>query len=454
MASAVAPAAPQRLSPDFWKFWTGQTISQLGSSFTQFATPLLIFKLTRSAVNLGIATAATFVPYLLFGLIIGAWVDRLNRKRLMIAVDLLRAGVIALIPLLSVLNVLEVWHIYLIGFASSTLTIFFEASEFAAIPSLVGQDDLVTANGRIQASYSGAAVAGPLLAGLLLAVVKIETVFLVDALSFVASAYSLGLVSSSFNKEQGEERKSSTIRSDVAEGLRYVLRHPVLRNISAMMALFNFITITTFTQLVLFAKERLDATDAMVGILFSAGSLGVVVLGLLAGRIRKHLKFGPAALGSLFIIGLLTVAFAVNRMYWLALVLWGLGQGLGIFFNINTGSLRQAIVPNHLLGRIISIAGVLAWSAIPLGSLLGGFAVHWTGSVALVYGVIGVISSAIAVWFFFFSPLGHAERYLPGGDLAAPPEEATGVPLTEVPVEPAPTFGEASESPAPTHPAS
>jgi MFS family permease len=454
MASAVAPAAPQRLSPDFWKFWTGQTISQLGSSFTQFATPLLIFKLTRSAVNLGIATAATFVPYLLFGLIIGAWVDRLNRKRLMIAVDLLRAGVIALIPLLSVLNVLEVWHIYLIGFASSTLTIFFEASEFAAIPSLVGQDDLVTANGRIQASYSGAAVAGPLLAGLLLAVVKIETVFLVDALSFVASAYSLGLVSSSFNKEQGEERKSSTIRSDVAEGLRYVLRHPALRNISAMMALFNFITITTFTQLVLFAKERLDATDAMVGILFSAGSLGVVVLGLLAGRIRKHLKFGPAALGSLFIIGLLTVAFAVNRMYWLALVLWGLGQGLGIFFNINTGSLRQAIVPNHLLGRIISIAGVLAWSAIPLGSLLGGFAVHWTGSVALVYGVIGVISSAIAVWFFFFSPLGHAERYLPGGDLAAPPEEATGVPLTEVPVEPAPTFGEASESPAPTHPAS
>jgi MFS family permease len=453
MASSVAPATPQRLSPDFWKFWTGQTISQLGSSFTQFATPLLIFKLTHSAVNLGIATAATFVPYLLFGLIIGAWVDRLNRKRLMIAVDLLRAGVIALIPLLSVLDVLEVWHIYLIGFMSSTLTIFFEASEFAAIPSLVGQDDLVTANGRIQASYSGAAVAGPLLAGLLLAVVKIETVFLVDALSFVVSAYSLGLVSVSFNKEQAEERQPSTIRSDVAEGLRYVLRHPVLRNISAMMALFNFVSVTTFTQLVLFAKERLDATDTMVGILFSAGSLGVVVLGLLAGRIRKHLKFGPAALGSLFVIGLLTVAFAVNHMYWLALVLWGLAQGLGIFFNINTGSLRQAIVPNHLLGRIISIAGVLAWSAIPLGSLLGGYAVHWTGNVALVYAGIGIISSAIAVWFFVFSPLGHAERYLPGGDLAAP-EESAGVPLQELAGEPGPTFGEAGESHSPTHPAS
>jgi len=306
-------------SPDFWKFWTGQTISQLGSSFTQFATPLLVFKLTHSAVNLGIAMAANFVPYLLFGLIIGAWVDRLNRKRMMIAVDLARCAVIATIPLLSALGLLSVWEVYLIGFVSSTLTIFFEAGEFAAIPSLVGQEDLVTANGRIQASYSGAAVAGPLLAGVMLAVVKIETVFLVDAASFVVSAYSLGLVAVSFNKP-GTAREPSTIRKDVAEGLRYVLHQPVLRNISAMMALFNFVTATTFAELVLFAKVRLHASDARVGFLFSAGSAGVVLLGLVAGKIRRHLRFGPAALGSLFVIGLLTVAFALNR-------LWRTGNG-------------------------------------------------------------------------------------------------------------------------------
>src|SRR2546427_2117304 len=423
MGETASPAARTRLSADFWKFWTGQTISQLGSSFTLFATPLLIFKLTHSSVNLGIATAANFVPYLLFGLVIGAWVDRLDRKHLMIAVDLGRAAIIAMIPLLSVIGLLRVWQIYRIGFASSTLTIFFESSEFAAIPSLVGEEDLVTANGRIQASYSGAQVAGPLLAGLLLALVKIETVFLVDAISFVVSAYSLGLVGVSFNREPAH-RERITIRKDVAEGLRYVLGHPVLRNISAMMALFNFVGVTTFTQLVLFSKVRLHASDAQVGFLFSAGSAGVVLLGLLAGKIRKKLSFGFAALGSLFITGGLTVAFAMNRLYWLALLLWGLNGGLGIFFNINTGSLRQAIVPNHLLGRIISIAGVLAWSAIPLGGLLGGFVIKWTGNVALVYGVIGVILSAIAIWFFFFSPLGHAERYLPGGDLAQEAEAA------------------------------
>jgi MFS family permease len=233
------------------------------------------------------------------------------------------------------------------------------------------------------------------------------------------------LVRVSFNAEP-PHRERTTIRKDVAEGLRYVLRHPVLRNISAMMALFNFIDTTTFTQLVLFSKERLHASDARVGFLFSAGSAGVVFLGLLAGRIRKKLSFGPAALGSLMVIGWLTVAFAFNRMYWLALVIWGLAQGLGIFFNINTGSLRQAIVPNHLLGRIISIAGVLAWSAIPLGGLLGGYVIKWTGNVALVYGGIGVLLFATAVWFYVFSPLGRAERYLPGGDLAEPqPEPAT-----------------------------
>lgn len=423
---------PLARRPDFLRFWTGQTISQLGSSFTQFATPLLVFHLTHSAVNLGIATAANFVPYLLFGLVIGAWVDRLDRKRMMIVVDLGRGAVIASLPLLSALGTLEVWHVYAVGFASTVLTIFFEAGEFAAIPSLVPTDDLVDANGKIQASYSAAAVAGPLLAGLLLALVAVQELFLIDAASFGLSALALWSVRRSFNATAPEEKEPSSIRADVAEGLRYVLSNPVLRNISLMMALFNFVGVSVFTQLVLFAKDRLSATDTEVGLLFSAGSLGVVVLGLLAGRLRRRLRFGPAALGSLGLIGALTALFAFTRAYWLALPLWAVIEGLGIFFNINTGSLRQAIVPNHLLGRIMSVAGVLGWSAIPLGSLLGGLAVHWTGSVVTVYAGIGAVECVIAAWFFFASPLGHAEDYLPAAEAtkaAKADKEVPAVPL-------------------------
>lgn len=397
---------------DFWKYWTGQTISNLGSSVTLFALPLLVYKLTGSALDLGIAGAATFLPYLLFGLILGAWTDRVGRKRMMIGTDIARALIVASIPLMAALGLLSVWWIYLVAFLHATLKICFDAGEFAAIPSLVNRDDLVTANGRIQASYSGASIVGPLLAGALVVQVPLPVLMLVDAFSFLVSAFSLALIRISFNTS--EKRAPTSIRADMVEGLRYVLGHPVLRNISMMMALVNFVGASTYTQLILFAKVRLEASDVQASMLYSAGSLGVVILSLAAGQLRKHWSFSTVALGSLMLEGALTVVFSLMHWYWPAIVLWTLIGGLGILFNINTSSLRQAIVPNHLLGRVISIASVLAWSAIPLGSLLGGFAISWTKNVALVYGVIGVLTFLIP-FTFSFTALGHAERYIPRG---------------------------------------
>jgi MFS family permease len=401
-----------RLSGDFWKFWTGQTISNLGSSFTFFALPLLVFKLTGSAVNLAITTAAYFLPYLLFGLVIGAWVDRVDRKRMMIAVDLGRAAVIASIPAFAAAEALSVWWVYAVSFLSATLTIAFDSGEFAAVPSLVDRDDLLTANGRIQASYQSAQFVGPILAGGLLgAGLPVEEVLLLDAASFVASAAALGMVRRSFNAPAAPDSERKSLRRDVVEGLRYVLSHPVLRNISIMMAMFNFVGTTTIAQLVFFAKERLDASDSQVGFLFSAGSAGIVALSLVAGPIRRKLRFSIAALGALMLYGILTIVFAWTETYWVALPLWALISGLGLFFNINTISLRQEIVPDHMLGRVISIAGVLAWSAIPLGTLLGGWAIEATGDVALVYATIGVLTFLIA-FSFRFTALGHAEDFI------------------------------------------
>jgi MFS family permease len=401
-----------RLSGDFWKFWTGQTISNLGSSFTFLALPLIVFKLTGSAINLAITTTAYFLPYLLFGLLIGAWVDRVDRKRMMILVDLGRAAVIASIPALAALDALSVWWIYAATFLTATLTIAFDSGEFAAIPSLVDRDDLVTANGRIQASYQSAQLVGPILAGGLLgAGVSVEHVLIVDAASFIASAVALAAVRGSFNAPEDPDREVKSLRRDVVEGLRYVLSHPVLRNISLMMAMFNFVGATTIAQLVLFAKERLDASDSQVGLLFSAGSAGVVVLSVLAGPIRRRLSFSVAALGALMLYGIFTFVFAWTEIYWLALVLWGLVSGLGLFFNINTISLRQEIVPSHMLGRVVSIAGVLAWSAIPVGTLLGGWLIEATGDVAAVYAGIGVLTFLIA-FSFRFTALGHAEDFI------------------------------------------
>lgn len=398
------------LSGDFWKFWVGQTISNLGSSFTRFALPLLVYKLTGSALNLGLMTAVSFLPYLLFGLVIGAWVDRANRKRLMILADIAQAIVISSIPLLAGLGLLTVWWIYAAGFVSSTLGIFFESGEFAAIPNLVSKGELVRANGRIQASYSAARVLGPLLAGLLVNAMSIPWIFLFDALSFLVSALALSLIGISFNTP-GERKTPTSTRADIAEGLRYVLGHPILRNISMMMALINFISATKQAQLVLFAKERLGASDFQVSLLYSAGSAGIIVLSLAANPLRKRLSFSKAALGALMLSGLLTIVLSLVQLYWAALLLWAPIMGLAIFFNINTLSLRQEIVPGNMLGRVISIAGVLAWSSIPLGAFLGGLAIEQTQNVALVYGTIGVLVFLVA-FAFSFTALGRAERYL------------------------------------------
>ena len=395
---------------DFWKFWTGETISAFGTSVTQFAMPLIVFKLTGSAVALGGAAAMFTVPHLLFGLPIGAWTDRTNRKRLMIVVDLLAALAVASVPLTASLGLLSVWWIYAVTFATSTLGLAFETAQFGAIPSLVGRDDLVTANGRIQASFAAAGVLGPLTAGALLAFVPVEAVLYVDAASFLVSAIALSLIRRSFNAPVAP--RATTIRQDIAEGLRYVLAHPVLRNISLMMALINLVSTTVFAQLVLFAKQDLRAADGEIGLLFAAGGVGVFLCSLSAGPLRKRFSFGTVALGALMLSGLLTIALAYATSIWSGVLLWGISAGLGTLFNINTGSLRQAIVPNHMLGRVISIAMVLAWSANPIGALAGGFLIERLGDARPVYAGIGALTFLIALAFRLASPLGRAERYL------------------------------------------
>ena len=372
-----------------------------------------MFKLTGSALALGATLAIFTAPQLFFGLAIGAWTDRTDRKRLMIVVDLLSAVTIASVAVASAAGLLSLWWIYAVVFVSSTLSIFFVAAEFGAIPSLVDSGELVSANGRIQASFAAASVLGPLAAGALLVFVPVEVILLLDAVSFVISAAMLSLIARPFNAPI--EKKKTSIRQDIVEGLRYVLSHPVLRNISLMMALINMVGATVFAEIVLFAKQALRAEDSEVALLFAAGGAGVVVLSLAAGPLRKRLSFGNVALGALMLSGLLTVWLAYTTSLWLAIVLWGVSSGLGILFNINTGSLRQAIVPNQMLGRVISIAMVLAWSANPIGALAGGLLIERTGDVRLIYAVIGLLTFVIALVFRVASPLGHAERYLSAG---------------------------------------
>lgn len=400
---------------DFWVFFGGQTVSNLGSSFTFFAFPLLVYQLTGSAVSLGLGMAAWYAPFPLLGLLLGAVADRVDRKGLMVGCDLARAALLASVPVLAWLDALSVWWLYAGAFLVSTLTIPFQSAEFAAVPHLVGREALVTANGRLQASYNAAQVAGPMLAAALVgAGVAIPDLLLADAGSFLVSAATLRAVGTGFGP--GTRQRKHVLR-EAAEGLAFVFRHPVLRNLSLMIMLVNLFTSTTWGQIVLLAKERLAASDAEVGVLFAAGSAGVVVLGLAAGRLRRRLSFSRAVLWALIANGAVLVGLALTRSYPVGLALWAASSGLGVFVMINTMSLRQLITPPELLGRVVAVAGVMAFSAIPVGTAVGGWAIEAT-SVQLVFAVIGLVSMAIAALFGLLTAVGRADRYL-----APPPGE-------------------------------
>ncbi len=422
-----APHRRRTLGRDFWLYFGGQLTSQVGSSFTLFALPLLVFKLTHSATNLALTTASNFVPYLLFGLVLGALTDRVNRKRMMLLTDVGRAVVIAVLPVLALSGALRVEDIYAVAFVQSTLGILFNCGEFAAIPSLVGRGDLVAANGRIMATNSAGQILGPILAGVLVTIMSPADLLFFDAASFAVSAASLAVIRRSFNAADrpGPAKVGvAGLLRDVRAGLQYVWSQPVLRGISIMMALINFVSTTEISQLVLFAKRVLGATDSEVALLYAAGAAGVVIVSMSAAAIRRRLSFAVTALGALVIAGLSVTAMALIGSYPAALVLWAAASGFGLLLNINTSALRQAIVPDEMYGRVISIAQVLAWSAIPLGALAGAAAIQLSGSVVDVYAATGALTALIAL-SFAFSSVAHGDRYLAEAARPAPANEAT-----------------------------
>lgn len=396
-----------KLSADFWKFWLGQTISTFGGSFTSFALPLIIFRLTGSAISLAITVAVATLPNLLFGLLIGAWVDRLDRKRFMLVINFAQAGVIATIPFLSFLGDNSTSTIYAVSFISSTLGLCFMTAQSAVLPNLVPGTDLVKANGRIQASFSTATAIGPVLAGVLVSVIPLEALLLVDALSFLIAAISLLVIRQNFGVTS--ERPKVGIRQDIAVGLHYIGTHPILRLIVILSALLNLVVSSRTAQIVLFAKEQLTANDTEVGLLFSATSVGIVICSLIAGTLRRYISFGQALLGSCILNGILTIALALTTSYWVALPLWALSMGMLIIYNINLAAFRQSIVASHLLGRVGSVLNVLSGIAIPTGALLGGLIIARTGSVAFLFGLSGILMMIVGL-LFSFTAVGQSDK--------------------------------------------
>ena len=419
------------LPADFWWYLTGRAVSTLGSTFTTFAVPLLVFRLTGSPQALGISVAATYAPYMLFGLVLGALVDRVDRKALMFRIDLIRAGLLLLIPLLYATGHLRVIHLYALSFLLTTLQVAFEAAKFAAVANLVPKPLLVTANSRLEMVNSVASVLGPTLAGALVAWAPVVVCFALDAASFVVAAGLLLVISTQFNEspsgstqttrspsteQRGVGERLRRVAHDAREGLRFVLTHPVLRPLTLMMCVVNLVDAAVLSQLVPFAKNRLAATDSQLAWLYTAQMLGVLAFAAAARRLRLRLSFLQVATAAMLAAEMATTVLGLLSSYLVALVLWGAVNGLRSIFNINSTSLRQQIVPDQLRGRVASVSAVLSLVLVPVGALLGGaLATHVeVGRFYVAMGGVGIL----VIVAFLVGPLGAAMRWQPPPDQA------------------------------------
>lgn len=384
---------------DFWLFWSGQLLSNMGRSFSSFAFPLLVYELTHSALSLTVMWAALFVPELLFGLLIGAWSDRVDRKRLMIVADVVRCCILLAAAGIGFAGHLQAWMLYAAGFGTATLDIAFESCEFASVPALVPENsDLGQTNSRMVTGYYAGALVGPLLAGLLVVVAPLQSALVVDAGTYLVSAATLLAIRVKFTAEGQQEHSSRKILADVREGLRYVLRTPTVRNISLLAGATQFVTATVSATLVLFATANLHASKTEFSFYNSAQGLGVIALSLVAARAGRRWGRGRAILASLVLRGAALIAFALTPWYWLSLVLWAIASGAEMVFGINADTMRQTIVPNHMLGRVASVARLVAFSSIPIGSLVGGWVLGIL-PISHVYLGIGVLVALIPVVF-------------------------------------------------------
>lgn len=393
---------------NFLKLWAGQTISFFGDQITNLALPLTaILLLKATPTQMGFLGAAQFAPFLLMGLFAGVWIDRMPKRPILIGADIGRAVLLGVIPIAALFNLLRIEYLYVVGFLVGILTTFFLVTYQAFLPLLVEREQLVEANSKIEISRSVTEVSGPGLTGVLVQLITGPIAIIVDSLSFLISARFLGLIRLPEPTPASQEKRRS-IWIEIGEGLRVVLANPMLRSIALCSSTFNLFSYIQLAIFVLYATRNLGIGPSILGLILSFGSIGALLGALMAGSAASRFGLGHTIVGAALMagIGSLFIPLATGPAL-IAISLLAVGQfliGLATTtYNINQISLRQAIVPKRLQGRMNASMRFIVWGTIPIGSLIGGVLGEKIGMrPTLVVGAVGWLLSFVWV---FFSPL-------------------------------------------------
>jgi MFS family permease len=396
--------------PDFLKLWTAETVSVFGTAITQLALPLIAATVLQvSAFEFGLLTTIEFLPFILLSLPAGVWVDRLRRRPILIIGDLGRAIAIASIPIAFYFDSLTIWQLYVVGFVNGCLTVFFDVAYQSYLPSLVERDQLVEGNSKLEITRSAAQILGPGLAGVLIGLLRAPFAMVIDSVSYLVSAAFVFLIRRAeppvVPHDPSTDEPKPSMRREIAVGLRYVTGHRWLRSIAATTGSSNFFGYVMGAILILYVSREGLAAEG-IGFAFSIGSVGVLIAALITSRLTARVGVGRmlvlTAIG--FSLSGLPVAIASSAYLFPALALFGfMGGFFGVAWNINQVSLRQAITPPRMQGRMNATMRFIVWGTIPLGAIVGGalgdliglHATIWVGAIGGLLAFLPVALSSV-----------------------------------------------------------
>jgi MFS family permease len=425
---------------DFARLWAGQSVSELGDQVTVVVLPLLALgTLHATAAGVALLVMLSRLAFLPLGLPAGVWVDRLGRRRVMIAADALRAGSLLSLPAAALFDALTFTQLAAVAVLLGVGTVFFEVAYPSYVPGLLRYlsapatgtrpfpgsgpraeaADLLAANTRLEMSQSVAAVAGPALAGLLVGIAGAITALTFDAVTFLVSVATLGRIR---YREPGAAPSASPgtdagpaaghgVRSELAVGLRFLVREPVLRTLVLCGGTYNLFFVMVQSLLIAYATRTLQLSATVTGLVLAVAAVGFPVGTLIAGWLTRRLGAGRAIIAGAVVAVSGPLLFPLARpgdaVPWLIAggMLLGAGQAC---FNIPYLSLRQGATPEHLLGRVNAAFRFVTWGALPLGSALAAVLVGFTGLRTAI--MIAAIASSICLPVLLASPALRARQ--------------------------------------------
>ena len=393
---------------DFVRLWVGSTVSGVGSQITFLALPLTaVLALDASPLQMGILAAMGGAPALIFGLGTGVWVDRVRKRPVMIIADYGRAFLICTVPIAAVFHLLHIWHLYVVALSVGILNMIFSVASRSMLPTLIGRDELVEANSKLEIGRSAALVSGPGIAGVLIRAFSAPIALIVDMVTFVVSAVAIQTIRAPEPKPSPSKEGGSFIREAQA-GLRLIARSDVLLPVAVVIAGLSIFNAMFEAVWLLYVSKSLGIGPLAFGAMFSVSSVGFLVGAFVATWMIRLIGVGRALALGVVLAGLSDMATplaggsVVSVLVTLTTAMFVFGIGATVF-NVSQVSLRQAFTPTRLQGRMHGAMNSLEVGLVPIGALIGGLLGEAIGLRPTLF--LSSIGEMAAVGWLLFTPV-------------------------------------------------